>query len=313
MNRLCTAALVVACLACTKKEPAPAAAAPPGTAAPAQEPAAPAVAGGVPDADEIKPVYSSFAGPVLPLAEKLCGALHRLSAVRRAACCHGQPGTELSGECAKIVSGALRNGGLTLDAAAVDKCVAAREKSFEGCSWVGGFREPLPAECRGLFAGKVAPGAVCRSSLECRGGLHCDGVGPLDPGRCQPQRADGESCGAAVDSLVVFTMQHDAEGHAECTGYCGRRRCEPRASLGAACLAERQCAPGLHCDGKVCAAGALPAAGDKCLGGCAAGSRCVAGVCKPHKADGAACTSDNECRGGCLPATHVCGMRCDQL
>jgi len=26
---------------------------------------------------------------------------------------------------------------------------------------------------------------------------------------------------------------------------------------------------------------------------------------------GAACAGDYECRGGCLPANHVCGMRCD--
>jgi len=59
-------------------------------------------------------------------------------------------------------------------------------------------------------------------------------------------------------------------------------------------------------------AGAFAAAGEKCVGGaCARGLRCAGNRCAEPKPEGAACKNDYECRGGCLPAKQVCGMRCD--
>ena len=47
----------------------------------------------------------------------------------------------------------------------------------------------LGALVGGVFSGRLDQGATCRSSLECREGLHCVGVSPLDPGTCQPPQA----------------------------------------------------------------------------------------------------------------------------
>ncbi len=309
MNRRCLALALAAALACTKKGPA-------APAAGAQDPVAresDAGAEGLPAEDEVKPVYAEFAGPALPLAEKLCGALYDLPEVRRSTCCSGQPGHSfVTTECTRIVSAALRSGAVALDSAAVEACVAAQAKAYAGCGWVGQWLMPLPPGCDGLLQGHRKSGEVCRSSLECGEGLHCLGVGPTDPGRCGPPRSDGQACLTAVDPLASYTRESEDTHHQECAGFCGHRRCEPRAAPGGKCFLARECSPGQHCDGEKCVKGALAAAGEKCVGdACVAGLRCITGKCAEPKAEGAACKTDYECLGGCVPKTNLCGMRCD--
>ena len=273
--------------------------------------ATPPSAGATPEEDDLKPVYSGFDGKPLPLAQKLCDAVYEIPAARIAACCKSGAQMTLTPLCTSSLSAALRSKGVSLEAAAVDACVAAQAKAHEGCSWVGAATDPLPPECRLLIKGLRKPGELCRSSLECGDGQHCLGVGPMDAGRCGPPRADGQACRESVDPLANYTREYDEDSHhGECAGYCGHRKCEPAAALGAKCALPHQCKAGLHCDGEKCAPGDLPAVGGKCLQECASGAACVSGRCQQPKADGAACTSDSECRGGCLAATHACGMRC---
>lgn len=322
MTRLLLVAALIASIGCSKKTPPPAptaaggaaaSGAASGGAAPAGEAAASedAAAAAAQPEEELKAVYADFAGPPAPLAQKLCGALYDLPVARRAACCGGKPGSTLGGECVKIVSAALRSGGVQLDAAGVDRCVLAQEKAHDGCSWVGQYHPPLPAECDGLLSGHRAKDEVCRSSLECANGLRCLGAGPMDKGRCGPPRGDGQPCLTSVDPLAVFARESLDAHHPECSGYCGHRKCEPIAAPGAACSIAPECPPGQHCDGKKCAPGDVAALGASCAGGtCAPGSRCIHGQCAAPKPDGSSCKDDVECLGGCLPSQR-CGMRCD--
>lgn len=308
MTRRLLFVALAAILACSKKQPAPA----PPPAEAADSAAGQEAAGAAPDEDEVKPVYSAFEGAALPVAQKLCAALHDLPGQRRAACCKGGTGISFASECIKIVSAAVRSGGVQLDAAAVDRCVAAQEKALQGCSWVGGNEKPVIAECADLFVGHRKPGEVCRSSLECGEGLRCQGVGPLNPGRCGPSRGPNQVCLTAVDSLAIYTRARLESQHPECTGYCGNRKCEVAKALGAACTLSYECGSKNHCDGHRCIAGPKAAKGEPCSGDvCGAGLRCVSGKCLEPKQDGEKCSRDQECLGGCAPTTHTCGMRCD--
>jgi hypothetical protein len=87
--------------------------------------------------------------------------------------------------------------------------------------------------------------------------MRCHGVGPTDAGRCAPPGDDGAICGASVDSLVTYTRQ---EAPAECKGFCNRRKCMPRVAQGDACTASVECAEGLACVNKKCAAAAAAVA-----------------------------------------------------
>lgn len=294
--------LLLCLFACTKK------AAPP---PPAPEPGGMTAAFG-PD-EEIKPVYAAFNGPLLPIAESLCHALHGLPDERRAACCAGKPGTEseVGGECAKIVSAAVRAGGTVLDAAAVQACVDAETKALQGCDWVAQGLPALPKECAQLIKGTIAGGGVCRSALECVDGLTCLGGGPTAAGHCGPPKANGAPCLASIDPLASFIRDYDDARHPECAGFCGHRHCEAKFSSGAACFLARQCGAAQHCDGNTCVAGPFANAGESCVGdGCAPGLRCVNKICAEPKAAGVACKQDLECIGGCVPGKSVCGLRC---
>ena len=302
MNRSILALALAAALACTKKQ------------APAQPPrdAPPTATDAIPGDDELKPVYSGFDGQPLPLAQKLCAALYELPADRWATCCKSGKPTLVTPLCSSTVSAALRSKGVTLDEGAVDRCAAAQAKAHEGCSWVGPAVNALPPECRELLKGLRKAGEVCRSSLECGDGQRCLGVGPMDPGRCAPPRADGQACRQSVDPLAAYSRESADEDahHPECAGWCGHYKCMPRVALGAKCTLAQECAAGQHCDDQKCVEGAAAKVGEQCLTDCLTGARCVAGRCKEIKPDGASCTADDECRGGCLAATHACGMRC---
>src|SRR5262249_54705581 len=139
-------------------------------------------------------------------------------------------------ECVRTLSAALRAKAVTLEVEGVDACARAMAQAHEGCGWVGPFPPELPVACRGLVRGALEKGARCRSSLECRDGMRCSGAGPTAAGRCAPPRADGESCGTAVDTLATYTRDADLDArHPECQGHCARFRCAPRVTAGSAC------------------------------------------------------------------------------
>jgi hypothetical protein len=204
---------------------------------------------------------------------------------------------------------------VTLEASEVDRCVAAIQKAYEGCDWVGPWPPATPAECQGMVHGTLGAGTACRSSLECAKGLRCHGVGPTVAGVCGPARADGQACGAAVDALAVFVKEQATleSAHQECTGYCDRLRCAHLGALGEACRTGAQCADGGCAAGK-CVPHVSGKPGAACpTGECTEDARCISGKCVERGPAGSACKSDLECRGACIKSDGgpaVCGKRC---
>src|SRR5438067_11593459 len=67
--------------------------------------------------EDVRPVYPREGVKPHPLAERLCGALHTLPRERQVACCGGPPGINFVSECVRMLSAALRDGAVTVDAA----------------------------------------------------------------------------------------------------------------------------------------------------------------------------------------------------
>jgi hypothetical protein len=265
-----------------------------------------------PASQRVRPVYETT-GVVDPRAARLCQALYALPEERRATCCGSRLGVVLVEACTGMLSAALQSNSLLLEAAPLEACTLALAHAYGGCEWVGAFGPPFPRECQGLFTGRRAAGEGCRSSLECAAGLLCAGAGPTDAGRCSPPGGPGASCSTAVDALATYTRQDLNPSHPQCLGLCRRHRCEAALAAGAVCESSQQCEVGQRCAAGRCVEG-LAEEGHACSGGdCAPGLRCLQGKCFMPLGAGAACTSDLECRGGCLGATGTrrCGMRCD--
>jgi len=299
----------------------PAASASASASAPASSSAAPPAPqdkDSAPGDDDIRPVYPPTKDPPDPRALKYCDALQVTPAARRAACCGEAPSPPpaTAGECARMLSAALRSGAITLAAEDVDRCAEAVAKAHEGCGWVGPGPQPLPAACQGLLRGTLKAGARCRSSLECEGNQRCHGLGPTDLGTCNPPGARGARCGTGADPLAAFARQADVDTtHPECAGYCALRRCADPVPAGAACRSPAACGPGALCVAGNCAPGQPAAAGEPCpAGACRDGARCVKDRCVAPRAEGEPCEQDAECRGACnrgdASAAGTCGMRC---
>ncbi len=261
--------------------------------------------------DEVRAVYAVEKVAPLSLATRLCRVLHRLPEERRARCCGAPAGITFETECARALSISLRDGAVELDPARVDACSEAMQAALAGCEWVGPH-PVLPAACQGLLDGRRGQGQTCRSSLECRPGLRCRGVGPTDFGRCDVPGAPMTFCGTAVDTLASYTRQATEPDHPECAGWCDQRRCTEPVPEGGACYADAQCGRGGHCAAGRCMPGAIAREGAPCVpGGCERGLRCIEGACRRPKASGERCTTDAECLEGCVRDAGVCATRCD--
>lgn len=268
-------------------------------------------------ADEsVQPVYPIKVKPH-PRAEKLCGLLHDLPARRRGECCGRPPGATLSSECVRMLSAAIRSGAVTLEERDLTTCVDAMEKAYAGCDWVGPNPPDPPASCAGIIHGMLVSGAICRSTLECAGGLRCFGVGPTATGVCGKPKRDGSPCGKVEDPLLLYARQESVEAErGECTGFCDRGRCRVASDPGAACTRNEPCGVGKRCAGGACVEGATAREGEKCMGSvCTPGLRCLGGVCAKPKGPGQFCQADVECLGACVrpggSAPGSCGKRCD--
>ena len=273
--------------------------------------AAPAIVdAGMPKEDETRPVYgSTFVAH--PMATRLCGVLHALPEKRREACCGEAPGSgAVERECVRMLSQALTDKSATLEETAVSACESALTRTLDGCDWPGPAGFEVPEACVEIIGGTLAPRARCRSSLECRSGLRCVGLGPTDPGRCAPPSPQNTLCAISVDALAGATLQRLDETHPECAGTCGRRQCENALDAGTACTNNLECGVGRHCGAsRGCVAGARGAAGDSCVqGACGVGLRCLEGSCRLPAPKGSACKTDQECVGGCVAGK--CGPRC---
>ena len=283
--------------------------------------------------DDIEPVYPIEPNaPAEPLATKLCEGLSTTPEKKRSACCKATPAIVTTSECTRALSAAIRHQAVTIDEKDIDTCLAAYDRTLEGCDWVGPFPPGPPAACEGILKGKLAAGTKCRSSLECAGDLRCAGLGPTSPGTCTASGKDGESCGGTVDPLAGFTRQTDVDKrHPDCKDRCIKHRCAAAVGESGVCLVSADCLDGLQClpSGGVsprnnaplrkCVAGKPPPKeGEACPDGTCAGElQCIRDKCAARKASGESCTDDFECKGGCLrdggaigkPGT--CGMRCD--
>jgi hypothetical protein len=283
--------------------------------------AAPSASASAKSDDQVKPVYPDV--PPDALATKLCNALHATESRRRRECCN-TPDTGVTAaegvavECTRNVSAALKLASITITPVDVETCAAAMERTFSGCDWVGPLPPQVAHECQGILHGKLADGAVCRSTLECGAGLLCHGVGPTTTGKCGPVHHDGERCSRSADVLVTYARQ-DAidETKPQCTSVCLRGRCVARVKSGEACESSDQCEPGTFCRNTKCTK-APAKAGEHCDTAtlCEATLACQpSGRCGPaRKPSGAACASDLECAAGCIkpPAAKsgTCGMKC---
>jgi hypothetical protein len=266
--------------------------------------------------DEVHSVYPADAGPPDPLAARLCTALHDVPEQRRATCCVTRPGVVFTSECVRTLTAALRFNAVTLDAAQIGRCETAMAREHEGCDWVGPFAPDVPKECDGIVRGVLETDSPCRSSLECRQGLHCRGSGPTLPGICRPARQAGDGCGGAVDALATYTRQLQADiAHPECNGYCDSHRCVSFVAKGGACSFAGQCAKETDCVAGKCSPHRVAKLGEPCPGGsCEAGARCIRGGCVAPARTGESCANDFECRGACIrggKGLGVCGQRCD--
>jgi hypothetical protein len=289
----------------------------PASSEPAQEPQSDEVAGtaSVPDAS-IRPVYPRDPGPPDPVAQRLCDALHTLPQKRKSECCGTPPLSSLATECVRLLTAALRDGAVTLNAQDVDRCVEEASRALEGCDWVTPLMPTTPAACRGIVVGQLEAGARCRSSLDCKDGLFCRGASPTTVGVCAVPGAAGATCGGPTDTLATYLGQVDYETrHPECDGFCRGGQCTEYIAVGGACSSDKQCAPGTHCASGRCVDGPLPTIGEACSGSaCADDAVCVGGKCVALKAAGEPCTSPFECRAVCLirPGAKfgTCGPKC---
>jgi hypothetical protein len=254
-----------------------------------------------------------------PLAEKLCAAFQEVPRKRRAECCETKPGFLLTGECTRVLSGALQMKSVNADEAAAQTCIAAVDRQYEGCEWVGAWSQPRAEACQNILVGQRKNADACRSSLECAKGSHCHGVSPTQAGICGPPLPTGGTCGRGKDPLASYLLLDLSLDHPECKRFCGNGRCHDYAGLGKKCLSNAHCGPSQHCDeARVCQKGQSGKRGERCLGGlCQEGSRCVDGACKVPLKAGGTCTQDAQCIGACLKKAEgpegICGMRCERM
>lgn len=256
--------------------------------------------------------------PPHALATRLCDALHAVPARRKAECCGGEPAPFLATECARVLGATLHAGTAVLDESAVERCAAAVSEAVTGCDWVTPGLPPAPDACQQLLRGTLERGAVCRSSLECSGNMHCEGVSPTKTGVCSPPGGEGAGCGSHVDVLATYLSDRRlALSHPLCAEHCSLvlHKCTSPPEEGSACVAAVNCASSQQCVGGRCSAAARRGRGDACGAvSCAEGSRCVDAVCAPLASSGETCRSDVDCeKGACVrgqDGSTRCGKQC---
>lgn len=180
------------------------------------------------EAPAAQSTYPRAIGAPMPWALPLCDAFHELPRVRRAECTGRKPGLAFTGECVRMLNAAVSSGALRIDGARAQSCIAAETARVGDCAFTRAVSLPALPECGGVLYGNLAEGAICRSSLECGGDLHCLGVSPLDPGTCQAPRPDGSRCGFGVDPLASYVARSagNPDQHRECAGSCVRGTCQ---------------------------------------------------------------------------------------
>jgi hypothetical protein len=267
--------------------------------------------------DVLGSVYPRDVAPH-PLATRLCEALHGVPARRKAECCGSEPAPFLMAECTRVLGATLNAGTAELDDATVDRCAEAMTEARAGCDWVTPNAPTAPEACQRLLRGKLERGSVCRSSLECSGDLHCEGVSSTRTGVCTPPGSEGAGCGTHVDVLATYLLdQHLATSHPFCAEHCSlvTHKCRPLPEEGAACAANVNCGASQQCIQGRCSSAPPRHRGESCSANpCREGLRCVDGSCAPRAQAGEACRSDIDCaEGACVRGADgraQCGAQC---
>src|SRR5262249_2382350 len=144
-------------------------------------------------------------------------ALYEVPNERRAACCDGRRLPSFAGECARVLSFAVKSKAVTVSEAGIDGCRSAVEKAHEGCDWVTPLPLRTPDACQHLVRGTLAEKPRCRSTLECADGLICAGVSPTTIGVCAKPAKIGAICGTGVDPLASMVLSRtEDDKHAAC-------------------------------------------------------------------------------------------------
>jgi hypothetical protein len=160
-------------------------------------------------------------------------------------------------------------------------------------------------------------GASCQgmTGVECVGGYICQGGSTTMAGTCTS--AMTVFSGASGTTCSAQTQHFCAAGLSCVIASASSQTCGPdNLAAGAAChiAVPDQCSAGFFCSGAtLMAAGtctALPTDGMPCgmsfgANVCAENHVCESGTCRPIRANGGACTTDNDCFGG-----HCTGSVC---
>ena len=125
-------------------------------------------------------IYPRAIGAPMPWVLPLCDAFHELPRVRRAECTGQKPGLAFTRECVRMLNAAVSSRALRIDGAGAQRCIAAETTRVGDCAFTRAVSLPAPAECSGVFRGRLDSGRnlplvarVCR--------------GPALP-RCLPAR-----------------------------------------------------------------------------------------------------------------------------
>jgi hypothetical protein len=182
-----------------------------------------------------------------------------------------------------------------------------------------------------------AQGAACADGRQCTTGhcadgvccdTACDGVcltcnPPSSPGTCSPIAAGARprlASDCPADDAATCAGNGMCDGHGACGKYpdgtpCGDGTCNAGSIVGGkVCDGNGRCLPGpvVTCAPFLCDASTSP---PRCLQSCTTSAQCVAGrPCEDgscgKKADGAACTSDEQCQNAhCVDGT-CCATAC---
>jgi hypothetical protein len=230
-------------------------------------------------------------------ASRLCETLHDLPARRKQECC-GARSASLAALCTTTLAESLSRARSVLDADAVADCAESSTTLLRGCDWVGPLQPALPQACMQLISGRMQAGAACRSSLECRDGLYCQGMSPFNAGICAAPAPVGARCELPADQLAAYARAEGDPRHPSCAGICLRGRCLARLADGGACSSSAQCADARHCIAGQCRDAPLFASGSDCASSaeCSSGNLCIDARCTAPKPGGASCRLPFECR-----------------
>jgi hypothetical protein len=161
---------------------------------------------------------------ISPLAERVCHFTQRYPREQRAECAGQAVGIVFDDECTRMLSAALASGAIKPAEGLDGRCVNAIQARYATCDFMQVASLPPIAACIELWEGQLPDGAVCRSSLECKQGLHCHGLSPSEVGVCGAPKPAGASCGNAIDALASY-VPNDEAAHPECSGRCVQGRC----------------------------------------------------------------------------------------